>query len=145
MAMIPRWREWRGLAGINALIDFINQNTTGVGTLTSSKVDGAASSTDNAIMRFNGSTGKVAQNSIPIVQDDGRISTVTDPTSAQDAATKAYVDGLLGIVPVQAADPASPVNGTVWFFDDGGSPASLSIRWRKGGVTYDFPIGTATT
>jgi hypothetical protein len=52
---------------------------------------------------------------------------------------------LAGTLPVLSADPASPVNGTMWGFDDGGSPASLSIRWRKGGVTYDFPIGTATT
>ena len=53
-----------------------------------------ASSTDNAIARFDGTTGKLLQNSAPLVQDDGRISTVTDPSSAQDVATKAYVDAI---------------------------------------------------
>lgn len=35
-----------------------------------------------------------------------------------------------------SADPASPVNGTWWLVDDGGSPASVALRVRKGGVTY---------
>lgn len=35
-----------------------------------------------------------------------------------------------------SADPASPVNGSWWLVDDGGSPASVAIRFRKGGVTY---------
>jgi len=66
--------------------------TPGVGV---GDVVGPASSTDNAIARFDLATGKLIQNSAPIVQDDGRISTVTDPSSAQDAATKNYVDGLM--------------------------------------------------
>jgi hypothetical protein len=62
---------------------------------------------------------------------------------AQDDA--GVVRDLEAIQQVLTSDPASPIDGTVWFFDDGGSPASLSIRWRKAGVTYEFPIGTATT
>lgn len=33
-----------------------------------------------------------------------------------------------------SADPASPVNGTWWLVDDGGS--SVALRFRRGGVTY---------
>lgn len=62
-------------------------------------ITGPASSTDNAIARWNGTSGKSLQDSTPIVQDDGRISTVTDPTSAQDAATKAYVDASIAAIP----------------------------------------------
>ena len=43
---------------------------------------------------------------------------------------------------VVTADPASPVDGTAWLFDDAGSPSNISLRIRKGGVTYDLPIGT---
>jgi len=37
-------------------------------------VVGPASSTDNAISRFNGTSGKIIQNSIPTVEDDGSIA-----------------------------------------------------------------------
>jgi len=66
----------------------------GGGVPGSGDVVGPAASTNNAITRYDGATGKLLQNSAPIVQDDGRISTVTDPTGAQDVATKNYVDSL---------------------------------------------------
>lgn len=72
-------------------------------------VTGPASSTDNAIARFNGTSGKVIQNSAPIVQDDGRISDVTDPILAQDVATKAYVDGGGGVAWAPLATGAEPL------------------------------------
>lgn len=37
---------------------------------------------------------------------------------------------------VLSADPASPTDGTFWVTDDGGSPAAIKLRFRKGGVSY---------
>lgn len=39
-------------------------------------------------------------------------------------------------------DPAAPVDGEIWFFLDGGTPESLSLRIRRAGVTYDVPLFT---
>lgn len=74
----------------NAVYDKIESIIAGGGT---GDVTGPASSTDNGIVRFDGTTGKTIQDtSGPAVADDGRITTVTDPTAAQDAATKAFVE-----------------------------------------------------
>jgi len=54
----------------------------------STKVTAAAVITDNAIVRGDGGARGV-QESTPTISDAGRISNVTDPSAAQDAATKA--------------------------------------------------------
>lgn len=50
-----------------------------------------------------------------------------------------------GVLKVLTADPGSPVDDTAWLFDDGGSPANVVLRVRKGGTTYELPIGTLTS
>jgi hypothetical protein len=75
---------------------------------------GPTSATDNAIARFDGTTGALLQNSTPIVQDDGRISSVTDPSGAQDAATKNYVDSVsAGGAPIGAQYVTIATNATL--------------------------------
>lgn len=51
--------------------------------------------------------------------------------------------GAISEITVLAADPGSPVDETVWFVATGTSPArTLDLKYRHGGVTYTFPIGT---
>ena len=73
---------------------------------TSTKLDGPVSSTDNALMRFDSTTGKISQNSIGILSDTGVLSgitaynapdgTVTNPIYAftSETNTGIYLSGI---------------------------------------------------
>lgn len=68
-------------------------------TINGSDVRGTSSSTDNQIVRFDGTSGKRIQVSAPTINDTGEINmgsqkiiSLLDPTNSQDAATKEYVD-----------------------------------------------------
>lgn len=53
-------------------------------------VSGPGSSVDRAIPSWNGTTGDTLRsNTAPLISSDGRITTVTDPTGAQDVVTLA--------------------------------------------------------
>lgn len=80
-------------------------------------VTGPSSATDNAIARFDTTTGKLIQNSTPTVEDDGTIASVTDPVNLQDASTKNYVDTQIAAVNVGGATQNSFLvsgGGVVW-------------------------------
>jgi hypothetical protein len=110
----------------NASTDTLTITAAGAGT---GDVVGPGSATDNAIARFNTTTGKLIQNSAPLVNDDGTISTVTDPASLQDAATKNYVDTQIASVNVGGAAQNS-------FLVSGGQ-----VVWVTG---YQFSVSAAT-
>lgn len=64
----------------------------------SNLVVGPSSATDNAIARFDGTTGKLVQNSLASVNDSGQISLGADASSAMHAVTYQQMntaDGLL--------------------------------------------------
>jgi hypothetical protein len=52
----------------------------GLKPLLDAKSTGAASSTDNAVVRFDGTTGKIIQDGVVIISDGGAITGVTDFT-----------------------------------------------------------------
>ncbi len=58
-------------------------------------VSGPGLSVDNALVRWDGTTGYILQSSVVIVSDAGLISNVLDPANSQDAATKEYVDSAI--------------------------------------------------
>lgn len=89
------------------------------GLIGAGNVNGPASATDNAIARFDGVTGKLIQNSLLIVQDDGRISTVTNPTLAQDAATKNYVDAAGVVLAAAIVAAGGHLHGLMRVLGDG--------------------------
>ncbi len=62
----------------------INLEAVGDGT---GDVHGPASSTDNAITRYDGTTGKIIQNSIPTIDDDGNVNLHTGSLNMNTGVT----------------------------------------------------------
>ena len=93
-----------GVAAAVSGTDFKTINSTsilGSGNIVSGDVTGPASSTDNAIARFDLATGKVIQNSAVGIDDSGNLTTVN---SIQNTAL--------------TTPPTSPVHGQTYFDDD---------------------------
>lgn len=74
-----------------ALIQQTSRNT-GSGT---GDISGPASSTDNAITRWDGTTGKIIQNSKAILQDAGDIH-------AQGFITDRHINGTMSVGPTES-------------------------------------------
>lgn len=83
-------------------------------------VSGPASATDNALARFDGTTGKLIQNSIATLDDSGNMDTVTSKADAFDIDT--------------TATPAAAVGRLSW--DDGNGTAQLGMK--GGNVTLQL-------
>lgn len=102
-------------------------NATGTGD-----VVGPASSTDNALARFDSTTGKLVQNSTTTLSDAGAFAFAdgVKQTFNPDGTTAGFNVGS------HATDPSSPANGDMWY-DSGNNTLDARIN----GATVNLGAG----
>jgi hypothetical protein len=111
-------------------------------------VTGPASSTDNAVARFDGTTGKIIQNSAVTIADDG--ATVIAANSASDGLRITQIGAGNALVVEDSANPdASPfvvdASGKVGIGSSPNSLAALTIgRTITGGTTAYGQLTSST-
>lgn len=72
-----------------------------------------------------------------------RVATNNEYTEWDFATAAQAKVNLLGPLPLLLADPATPSDNRVWFFATAATvPATISLRVRLNGVTYEIPLGT---
>lgn len=103
----------------------------------SGNVVGAASSTDNAVARFDGTSGEVVQNSLVTISDTGVLAGVTDisgtPTMSSNAAGGVvYLDGAKALT----------AGGILTF--DGTKLLATKVSQTSGGIGFG-PLAGATS
>jgi hypothetical protein len=98
-------------AGDAAANKFLKADGTWNAPSGSGDVTGPASSTDNAITRFDGTTGKTLQNSAITLDDNGVLAFPDDQRQTlKPGSNNAGVN-----VGSLAGDPSSPSNGDLWY------------------------------
>ena len=102
-----------------------------------SVVDGPATATDQAIPRYDGTTGKLLENSAASVDDNGRIRTEVNAIGFGTSNT-----GML-LVNATNADAGTPVQNTpavTWFGTTWGGDAAVNQTWRAQGRGTEFYV-----
>ena len=113
-------------------------------TAASGDVYGPASSTDNAVARFDSTTGKLLQNSVVIVDDTGAVTGVTDLTASGSVTLSGgtangvtYLNGSK----VLTSGSALTFNGSTLGVSAAG--AQLSVTNSSGGTVASFTNSTS--
>lgn len=114
-------------------IDTILATKEYVKSVDSEKVTGAASSTDNAIARFDGITGKTIQNSGVTISDAGAIVT----PSTIKATTGLFTNLADGYIPYHISDASGLSNSYI-------NQINLGINIASG-VSVGWPVNTGTS
>jgi hypothetical protein len=109
-----------------------------VGPMGDGDVDGPASSTDNAVARFDGTTGKVIQNSLVTVSDTGAVAGVT--TLAASGAVTLSGGTANGVAYLNGSKVLT--SGTGLVFD--GSNLTLGSAIKQLGSTNTFWANSPT-
>lgn len=102
----PGWRRWNGSAWED------------VGALNAGGVGLPVSSTDNAVVRWNGTGGDTIQDSTPTIDDNGKLT-------LPDSATYPPLN-----VTERSSAPSTPSTGDI-YLDDGTNTSSGSPGWRR--------------
>ena len=130
-------------------ISFGSQSGAGGG----GDVTGPVSSTDNAIVRFDGTTGKVIQNSVGILDDSGNLTginslTLGTPLAVGSGGTgqSTLTDGgiLLGSGTGGITPTAQPTDGQLLIGATGGDPQLATLTAPAAGITITGGSGTIT-
>lgn len=138
----------------NAATDTITIAATGGGG--TGDVVGPASATDNALVRFDGTTGKLVQNSGATLDDAGTL-TASSFSGGGSALTSLNINGTSGNGHIhlrhQASDPTAPGSSSTIFADTNGNPAWLNAGLSKATLdldgitaarTYTYPDASGT-
>lgn len=147
----------------NTEFGYLDGVTSAIQTQIDSKVTGPASATDNAITRFDGTTGKLVQNSTVTVSDTGDLAIASGSISVDNlsldgntlASTNANGDISLdpngtGFVSVAAATvklQSGAAASELRFYEPSGSGTNYSAfkaQAQAGDVTYTLPPADAT-
>ncbi len=137
----------------------LTSHLAGIDAAIATKVTGAASSTDNAIVRFDATTGKLIQNSNVIITDDGYVQqarTVTfNAWPTVTASTDGYAEAEYGAnqkitinlnnkaaVTITLNEPSGPGNFML-ILKQGSTTPTTSITWATEGTHALYaPSGT---
>jgi hypothetical protein len=103
-----------GFTGSQGIIGYTgSQGIQGIQGFTGSQgsgdLTGPASATDNAVVRFDGTTGKLVQNSAVTIDDNGFIST-SQTTANLPAIRTSSADGWLAVYPTLGAGAYNPIS-----------------------------------
>lgn len=133
------WENATLTAGSNITITNADKSITINSTASGSgDVVGPASSTNNAVARFDGTTGKLLKNTSTVTLSDAGAFSFPDGVrqTFNPNGTSAGIN-----VGAHTSDPSTPVNGDLWYNSASGIN---QLRTRRGGATENVATIPAT-